>query len=240
MAALALDFSLPLRDFELTSRSTSRGPSRSSARPARARRRRCASWPGSRGRVAVVALGDDVWLDETVDRPPEERRVGLVFQDIRTVPASERSRSNVGYAGARSVDAGCSSGFGSRTSRMRARPGISGGERQRVALARALAREPAVLPCSTSRSLRLDRAHETGSAAWNCTNSCGNSPSHASGHAAPTRTRPPSPTRSAVLIRQHLNASLSADRPRGAPRDGFVASLNGANLLHGTAHPLES
>ncbi|HEY7707148.1 MAG TPA: ABC transporter ATP-binding protein [Gaiellaceae bacterium] len=95
-----------------------------------------------RGRIA---FGNHVWLDteRRVDRPPEARSVGYVFQDYALFPHLS-VRKNVSFGGLRQVDellerfeiAGLA----------RARPAdISGGERQRVALARALARDPSVL-----------------------------------------------------------------------------------------------
>jgi molybdate transport system ATP-binding protein len=100
-----------------------------------------------------VACGDDVWLDTAsgLDRPPEYRRCGFVFQDYALFPHLSAWR-NVAY-GVRGA---------SRAERRRtaldllerfgvggladARPGaLSGGERQRVALARALARRPRAL-----------------------------------------------------------------------------------------------
>ena len=77
-------------------------------------------------------------------RPPEERRVGLVFQEYALFPHLS-VEANVAFGGRERACTSCSSGSGSRTWR-KARPGeLSGGERQRVALARALARDPAVL-----------------------------------------------------------------------------------------------
>ena len=95
-----------------------------------------------RGRIA---LGETAWLDtETgIDLPPEQRSVGLVFQEYAVFPHLD-VRRNVGFGGRDRVD--------ELLERFRiahlanARPGaLSGGERQRVALARALARDPAVL-----------------------------------------------------------------------------------------------
>ena len=97
-----------------------------------------------RGRIA---LGDDVWFDADarVDRAPEERSVGLVFQEYALFPHMT-VRRNVAFGAARaSASTSCSSA--SAIAHLAdAKPGhVSGGERQRVALARALARDPGVL-----------------------------------------------------------------------------------------------
>jgi molybdate transport system ATP-binding protein len=100
-----------------------------------------------------VRLDDDPWLDTDrgVDRAPEDRRCGVVFQEyalfghlsawrnvaygVRGVARAERRR--------RAHELLERFGLGGRGD---ARPGqLSGGERQRVALARALAPDPAVL-----------------------------------------------------------------------------------------------
>ncbi len=74
---------------------------------------------------------------------PEDRRVGLVFQDYALFPHLT-VRQNVEYARRNAADEYLDR-FGIRHLE-RARPGsLSGGERQRVALARALARDPAIL-----------------------------------------------------------------------------------------------
>lgn len=95
-----------------------------------------------RGRIA---LGPAVWLDteRRIDRPPEERSVGYVFQDYALFPHLS-VRKNVAFGGVERVDEllerfAIEQLAGSRPAE------ISGGERQRVALARALARGPAVL-----------------------------------------------------------------------------------------------
>jgi molybdate transport system ATP-binding protein len=95
-----------------------------------------------RGRIV---LGETVWLDteRRIDRPPEERSVGYVFQDYALFPHLS-VRKNVAFGGVERVDE-LLERFAIRQL-AKARPAdISGGERQRVALARALAREPAVL-----------------------------------------------------------------------------------------------
>jgi molybdate transport system ATP-binding protein len=100
-----------------------------------------------------VACGEDLWLDTDagVDRPPEERRCGYVFQDYALFPHLSAWR-NVAYAlgeeprrarRARALELLDRFGVAGRAGE---RPHtLSGGERQRVALARALARRPQVL-----------------------------------------------------------------------------------------------
>ncbi len=92
-----------------------------------------------------VVAGRTAWLDSErgVDLAPEQRSVGLVFQDYALFPHLTVAQ-NVAYGGraraAELIDAyGLTELMGERPAR------LSGGERQRVALARALAREPAVL-----------------------------------------------------------------------------------------------
>ena len=98
-----------------------------------------------RPRAGRIALGGDVWFDgeRRVFLAPDERRVGLVFQEYALFPHLT-VRQNVAYSRTGRAD--------ELLERFRishlaaARPGeLSGGERQRVALARALAREPGVL-----------------------------------------------------------------------------------------------
>ena len=102
-----------------------------------------------------IAIGDQVVLDddEGIDRPPEERPVGVVFQDGRLFPhlslvdnvafglRSRRARKAVARAEARAwlERIGLADRAGDRPS------ALSGGQAQLVALARALATQPRLL-----------------------------------------------------------------------------------------------
>jgi iron(III) transport system ATP-binding protein len=94
-----------------------------------------------------VSIGGRVVVGPGVNLPPEQRRVGMVFQDYALFPHMTVAE-NVAYG----VDAGARdrvgavlelvglSGMGDRMPHE-----LSGGEQQRVALARALAPRPAVI-----------------------------------------------------------------------------------------------
>jgi ABC-type sulfate/molybdate transport systems ATPase subunit len=95
-----------------------------------------------RGRIT---LGERPWFDseQKIDVPPEERSVGLVFQEYALFPHMTVEQ-NVAYGGRARV--GELLDLLGISQLRHARPEeLSGGERQRVALARALARDPAVL-----------------------------------------------------------------------------------------------
>src|SRR5439155_1503739 len=231
MAALTLDFSLPLRDFKLSlalevERTVALvGPSGAGKTSAL---HVIAGLARARGRVA---LGDDVWLGDGVDRPPEGRRVGLVFQDYALFPHLS-VRANVAYAGRDRVD--------ELLERFRIahladeRPGeLSGGERQRVALARALARDPAVLlldeplaalDAHTKAEVRielLELLRELVLPTLIVTHDYEDAAALAD--------------EVGVLVDGTLRQLASPSELVANPRDAFVASFTGANLLHGTA-----
>jgi molybdopterin-binding protein len=227
MATLALDFALPLRAFELSlavdvDRTVALvGPS--GAGKSSVLRVAAGLVRPARG---FVRLDGEDWTP----LPPERRSVGLVFQDYALFPHLD-VRGNVAYAGE-------PDGLLERlriAHLARAKPAeLSGGERQRVALARALARRPKVLlldePLAALdahtkaevrhelaellRELRLPTLLVT----------------HDYEDAAALADEV------GVLVDGRLR-QLAAPSELGArPRDGFVASFTGANLLHGEAH----
>jgi molybdate transport system ATP-binding protein len=147
MDALELDVDLPLRSFRLElalalGRETFALVGPSGAGKTTVLRAVAGLARPERGRVA---LGPEVLFDSAagIDLPPEDRRVGFVFQDYALFPHMT-VQQNVAY--------GARARVGELLERFRighlagARPGeLSGGERQRVGLARALARDPGVL-----------------------------------------------------------------------------------------------
>ena len=234
MAALAADFTLPLRAFDLelaleVSRTTALvGPSgagktsvlRAVSGLARPRRGR-------------VALGDETWFDaeRRVCRAPDERRVGLVFQEYALFPHLS-VRDNVGFGGKERVD--------ELMERFRiahlasTKPAeLSGGERQRVALARALARDPGVLlldePLSALdahtksivRAELYELLRELELPVLLVTHDFEDAAALAE--------------EVGVVVDGRLRQLASPQELVARPADGFVASFTGANLLHGTA-----
>ena len=234
MAPLRVDFTLPLRDFELTleldvARTVALvGPSGAGktsalrvvaglARPVRGR----------------VELGGETWLDTErgIDLRPEERRVGLVFQEYALFPHMS-VRSNVAYGGRERVDellerfhiAHLAEALPER---------LSGGERQRVALARALARDPDVLLLDEPLSA-LD-AHTKLQVR-------GELSELLRGLDLPTLLVTHDYEDAAaladevgVVVDGQLRQLAAPAELVASPRDAFVASFTGANLLHGTA-----
>ena len=230
MAILRADFELPLRSFDLTlalevERTVALvGPSGSGKSSAL---RSIAGLVRPHGRIA---LGDEVWLDDTTFRPPEERRVGLVFQEYALFPHMSVER-NVAFGGKQRV--------GELLERFRishlakARPGeLSGGERQRVALARALARDPGVLlldeplaalDAHTKDAVRAELQYlltELGLPTLVVTHDYEDA-------AALAETV-------GVLVEGRLRQLGSPSELVSQPADPFVASFTGANLLRGS------
>ncbi|MGZ4354775.1 MAG: sulfate/molybdate ABC transporter ATP-binding protein, partial [Gaiellaceae bacterium] len=234
MAALAADFTLPLRAFDVdlaleVSRTTALvGPSgagkssvlRAVAGLARPRRGR-------------VALGEETWFDaeRRVWRAPDERRVGLVFQEYALFPHMS-VRDNVGFGGRERVDELMERFRISHLARTRPAE-LSGGERQRVALARALARDPGVLlldePLSALdahtksivRAELYELLRELELPVLLVTHDFEDAAALAD--------------EVGVVVDGRLRQLASPQELVARPADGFVASFTGANRLHGTA-----
>jgi len=178
-----------------------------------------------------VALDGEVWLDveRGVNRSPEERRVGLVFQEYALFPHLT-VRQNVAYSRNGRVDE-LLERF--RISHLaKERPGsLSGGERQRVALARALARDPGVLlldeplaalDAHTKASVRAELQqllHGLDLPTLIVTHDYEDAIALAE--------------TVGVLVDGQLRQIGSPEELIARPRDPFVASFTGANLLHG-------
>lgn len=186
-----------------------------------------------RGRISC---GGRAWFDAAAeaDLPPEERSVGLVFQDYALFPHLS-VRRNVAF-GSRpgGVD------VGELLERFRISPladakprTLSGGERQRVALARALARQPEVLlldePLSAldahTRALVRAELREL-----------------LDGLGLPTilithdfRDAAALATRAAAIVDGEIRQSGTVAELASDPADAFVATLTGSNVLAATA-----
>lgn len=185
-----------------------------------------------------VVAGRRAWLDSErgVDLAPEQRSVGLVFQDYALFPHLTVAQ-NVAYGGraraAELIDAyGLTELVGERPAR------LSGGERQRVALARALAREPAVLlldeplgalDAQTRAHVRAElRAHLRASGLPTIV------VTHDYEDAAALADR------IGVLVEGQVVQLGTTSELVAAPASPFVARFTGANLLEGVARPIEA
>jgi molybdate transport system ATP-binding protein len=189
----------------------------------------------ARPHAGRVELGAETWVDveRGVFRRPEERRVGLVFQEYALFPHLS-VRKNVAFGG--------NGRTGELLERFRishlaaARPGeLSGGERQRVALARALAREPGVLlldeplaalDAHTKAAVRVELEellHGLDLPTLIVTHDYEDAVALAG--------------TVGVLVEGRLRQLGTPDELVARPNDPFVASFTGANLLRGRAEP---
>jgi molybdate transport system ATP-binding protein len=237
MDALELDLGLPLRSFRLElalalGRETFALVGPSGAGKTTVLRAVAGLLKPERGRVS---LGDDVLYDSAsgIDVPPEERRVGFVFQDYALFPHMTVAQ-NVAY-GARDRAPELLERF--RIAHLAgARPGeLSGGERQRVGLARALARDPGVLlldePLSaldphTRAALRLELKElldELDLPVLLVTHDFHDAAALAG--------------RVAAIADGRIRQVGTPSELIAAPSDAFVASFTGANVLAGVARP---
>ena len=185
-----------------------------------------------RGRIA---LGERAWFDSgaRIDLPPEQRSVGLVFQEYALFPHLT-VRANVAFGGAARVDDLLERFHIAHLAR--AKPAtLSGGERQRVALARALSRDPHVLLLDEPLSA-LD-AHTRGIVRDELQDLLGELAlptllvTHDFSDAAALADR------IGVVIAGRLRQLGTARELIDHPADVFVVSLTGGNLISGTARP---
>jgi molybdate transport system ATP-binding protein len=178
-----------------------------------------------------IRCDEETWFDaqRRVSLRPEDRRVGLVFQDYALFPHLT-VRQNVEYARRNAADEYLDR-FGIRHLE-RAHPGnLSGGERQRVALARALARDPAILLLDEPLSA-LD-AHTKVDVRAELQQLL-------AGLEIPTllvthdfEDAAALADRLGVLVEGRLRQTGSSADLVAEPADPFVASFTGANLLQG-------
>jgi molybdate transport system ATP-binding protein len=234
MASLHVDISVPLRAFDLEL-ALETGPETVAL-----------VGPSGAGKTSVlraiaglvrpergtVACAGEVWFDSEagIDRRPENRSVGFVFQEYALFPHLSVEQ-NVTFGGGRADGL-------LRRLRIehlaRVKPSeLSGGERQRVALARALAREPrvllldepmAALDSHTRGKVRAelhDLLRELALPAILVTHDFEDAAALAD--------------RVGVLVEGRLRQLGAPAELLGSPRDPFVAEFAGANVLDGIA-----
>jgi ABC-type sulfate/molybdate transport systems ATPase subunit len=184
----------------------------------------------ARGRIR---LGDDVWFDSgrRLFRQPDERSVGLVFQEYALFPHLS-VRRNVAYGGHARVDEYLERFHIAHLAESRPTE-LSGGERQRVALARALARGPGLLlldePLSsldahtrtTVRAELQELLRELALPTILVTHDFDDAAALAD--------------EVGVIVEGKLRQLAPPQELVARPADAFVASFTGANLLRGTA-----
>ena len=242
METLELDIACALRSYELAVRLTvgaetvalvgPSGAGKSTVLRAIAGLRR----PDS-GRIV---LGDDVWFDADAraDRAPEERSVGLVFQEYALFPHMT-VRKNVAFGAGR---AGVVDGLLERLGIAHladAKPGqVSGGERQRVALARALARDPGVLLLDEPLSALDTHTRASVRAHLQDVLAQLRLPTIVVTH--DFRDATALADRIGVIVDGRLRQIATAEDLLRHPRDAFVATFTGGNVLPGDATPLAS
>ena len=236
MAVLRLDIRVPLRHFELgVALEVGEGETVALVGPSGAGKTTVlrAIAGAARPRSGSIVLGDLTLFDAArrIDLPPEERRVGYVFQEYALFPHMS-VRQNVAFAGAARADDllerfGIAHLAGARPRR------LSGGERQRVGLARAIASDPDVLlfdePLSALdahtrtrvRAELFDLLRELRLPALLVTHDFEDATSLAD--------------RVGVIVEGGIRQMGTPTELLAAPTDAFVASFVGSNLMPGVA-----
>jgi molybdate transport system ATP-binding protein len=234
MVPLRLDFTLPLRDFDVELALDVGNETLALVGPSGAGKtsilRAVAGL--ARPRLGVISCRDEIWFDadRRVNLRAEQRSVGYVFQEYALFPHLTVEQ-NVTFGGGRADPLLWRMGIEHLA---RAKPGkLSGGERQRVAIARALARSPRVLlldePMAaldphTRGSVRAelhDLFRELELPALLVTHDFEDAAALAD--------------RVGVLADGRLRQVGTPAELLGAPADPFVARLAGANVLSGVA-----
>jgi molybdate transport system ATP-binding protein len=236
MASLRLDLSVPLRAFDLELALEVGAETVALVGPSGAGKTSVLRAVAGLATPAagMVSCADDVWFDSErgIDRRPEQRSVGFVFQEYALFPHLTVAR-NVTFGGGRADGL---------LRRLRieelasAKPAaLSGGERQRVALARALARAPRVLlldePMAALdphtrgrvRAELHDLLRELSLPTLLVTHDFEDAAALAD--------------RVGVLVDGRLRQVGHPAELLGAPADPFVAEFAGANVLAGVAGP---
>ena len=240
MDSLRLDIAVPLRSFTLelaleVGRETVALVGPSGAGKTTVLRAIAGLVSPERGRVVC---GDEVWFDRdrSLDLPPEERSVGLVFQEYALFPHLD-VRANVAFGGNGNVESLLERFRIAHLARVRPAK-LSGGERQRVALARALAREPdALLLDEPLSALDAHTKARVRAELHDVLEACGLPTllvTHDFEDAATLADRV------GVIVDGRLVQLATPQELVAAPADSFVASLGGANLIHGLARRAEN
>ena len=238
MVSLRLDFSLPLRAFDVALALDVGDETFALVGPSGAGKTSVLRAVAGLARPAqgTIACGDATWFDAglRINLRPEQRSIGYVFQEYALFPHLTVEQ-NVAFGGGAGRLDRLLWRLGIEELAKTKPPELSGGERQRVALARALARAPSVLLLDEPMSA-LD-PHTRGNV-------------RAELHdllrelALPTllvthdfEDAAALADRVGVLVDGRLRQVGTPADLLGSPADPFVAHLAGANVLTGVAAP---